>query len=61
MKDELFCIRFASVENCKKFMEMFQEIAESQQPQVENAEASETAKALDKLSVEDSSKSKETS
>ncbi|KAL9241032.1 hypothetical protein vseg_015192 [Gypsophila vaccaria] len=60
LKDEMFCIRFASVENCKRFMEMFEEIAESQQPQVENPEASETAEALDKLSVDDSSKGKET-
>ncbi|KAL9244362.1 hypothetical protein vseg_018145 [Gypsophila vaccaria] len=53
LKDEMFCIRFASVENCKRFMEEFQEIAESQKPQGETLEASETAEALEKLSVED--------
>ncbi|KAK9677924.1 hypothetical protein RND81_11G176300 [Saponaria officinalis] len=56
LKDEMFCIRFASVENCRKFMEVFQEIAESQKPQGETAEASETAEALEKLSVEDKGK-----
>ncbi|RDX71271.1 Ran-binding protein 1-like b, partial [Mucuna pruriens] len=30
LKDELFCIRFLSIENCRKFMEKFEEIAESQ-------------------------------
>ncbi|KAH9603923.1 hypothetical protein KSS87_018007 [Heliosperma pusillum] len=58
LKDEMFCIRFATVENCKKFMEMFQEVAESQQPQGESSEASETAEALEKLSVGDSDKVK---
>ena len=35
----------------KNFMEMFQEIAESQQKQEENKDASATAEALEKLSV----------
>ncbi|PIN00603.1 Ran-binding protein RANBP1 [Handroanthus impetiginosus] len=26
-KDEIFCLRFSSVENCRTFMEMFQEVA----------------------------------
>ncbi|KAF8018800.1 hypothetical protein BT93_H3637 [Corymbia citriodora subsp. variegata] len=52
LKDELFCIRFASVENCKNFMEMFQEVAESQQKE-ENEDAKATAGLLDKLTVEE--------
>ncbi|KAL1357777.1 hypothetical protein AAHE18_05G279000 [Arachis hypogaea] len=51
LKDELFCIRFPSIENCKSFMETFQEIAESQS-KAENADASDTAGLLQKLSVE---------
>nr|GMD73287.1 ran-binding protein 1 homolog A-like [Ipomoea batatas] len=52
LKDELFCIRFSSVENCKTFMEMFQEVAESQKKE-ENKDASATAGLLEKLSVEE--------
>ncbi|XP_061370714.1 ran-binding protein 1 homolog b-like [Gastrolobium bilobum] len=51
LKDELFCIRFASIENCKKFMETFQEVAESQNKE-ENEDASAAADLLDELSVE---------
>uniref|UniRef100_A0A5B7AFX3 RanBD1 domain-containing protein n=1 Tax=Davidia involucrata TaxID=16924 RepID=A0A5B7AFX3_DAVIN len=53
LKDELFCIRFGSVENCKTFMENFQEVAESQQKKEDNKDASATARLLDNLSVED--------
>lgn len=53
LKDELFCIRFASVENCKTFMEMFQEVAESQKSNEENKDATAAADALDKLNVEE--------
>ncbi|CAL5426888.1 unnamed protein product [Camellia sinensis] len=63
LKDELFCIRFGSVEkknekgrikhDCKTFMEMFQEVAESQQKTGENKDASAAAGLLEKLSVED--------
>ncbi|XP_071716469.1 ran-binding protein 1 homolog b-like [Rutidosis leptorrhynchoides] len=53
LKDELFCIRFGSVENCKKFMETVQEVAESQQDKDENKDASSTAGLLEKLSVDD--------
>ncbi|XP_028110953.1 ran-binding protein 1 homolog a-like [Camellia sinensis] len=52
LKDELFAIRFGSVENCKTFMEMFQEVAESQKKE-ENKDASAAARLLEKLSVED--------
>ncbi|KAK4492099.1 hypothetical protein RD792_002896 [Penstemon davidsonii] len=53
LKDEMFCIRFPSVENCKTFMEMFQEVAESQNKREEHEDASATAGLLEKLSVED--------
>ncbi|KAE8655284.1 Ran-binding protein 1-like protein b [Hibiscus syriacus] len=53
LKDELFCIRFASVENCKTFMEIFQEVAESQKSKEENEDASAAAKSLERLSVEE--------
>ncbi|KAJ8553055.1 hypothetical protein K7X08_020448 [Anisodus acutangulus] len=52
LKNELFCIRFASIENCKSFMEMFQEVAESQKKQ-ESEDGSTAAGLLEKLSVED--------
>lgn len=53
LKDELFCIRFGSVENCKTFMEMFQEVAESQKTKEETKDATATAGLLEKLSVEE--------
>ncbi|KAH0747940.1 hypothetical protein KY290_027172 [Solanum tuberosum] len=57
LKDELFCIRFASIENCKSFMDMFQEVAESQKKE-ESEDGSTAAGLLEKLSVEDKSKEK---
>nr|BBG12271.1 Ran binding protein RanBP1-3 [Nicotiana benthamiana] len=53
LKDEFFCIRFASIENCKTFMETFREVAESQKKKKENEDASNAAGLLEKLSVED--------
>ncbi|XP_059428953.1 ran-binding protein 1 homolog a-like [Corylus avellana] len=53
LKDELFCIRFASIENCKTFMEKFQEVAESQSTKEEDQETSAAAGLLDKLTVEE--------
>ncbi|KAJ4970653.1 hypothetical protein NE237_003752 [Protea cynaroides] len=53
LKNELLCIRFASVENCKTFMEKFQEIAESQGTKEENKDAAAAAGLLEKLSVGD--------
>ncbi|KAI4368906.1 hypothetical protein MLD38_017410 [Melastoma candidum] len=53
LKDEMFCIRFGSVENCKSFMETFQEIAENQKSKEENEDASATAGLLEKLAVEE--------
>ncbi|CAH9074750.1 unnamed protein product [Cuscuta europaea] len=61
LKDELFCIRFASLENCKTFKETFQEVAESQSKKEEDKDASTAAGLLEKLSVEDNQKDKEES
>ncbi|KAK7357164.1 hypothetical protein VNO80_16447 [Phaseolus coccineus] len=52
LKDELFCIRFPSIENCKSFMETFQEVAESQKTEDYN-ESSAAAGLIEKLSVEE--------
>lgn len=54
LKEEMFCIRFPSVENCKTFMETVQEVAESQGKKEENKDATVTADLLDKLSVGES-------
>ncbi|XP_057947856.1 ran-binding protein 1 homolog b-like [Malania oleifera] len=53
LKDEMFCIRFASVENCKTFMEMVQEAAESPAKKEESKETTAAAGLLEKLSVGD--------
>ncbi|KAL8115251.1 ran-binding protein 1 homolog b-like [Apium graveolens] len=53
LKDEMFCIRFPSIENCKNFMETFQEIAESQVKKEESEGTSAATEQLDKLSVEE--------
>lgn len=53
LKDELFCIRFASLEDCKTFREKFQEVAASQSKKEENKDASDAAGLLEKLSVEE--------
>ncbi|XWS67261.1 hypothetical protein CRYUN_Cryun05aG0272400 [Craigia yunnanensis] len=58
LKEEMFCIRFASVENCKSFMEMVQEVAESQGKKEEN-DATATAGLLNKLSVEEEEEKEE--
>ena len=53
--DSVNCI----ASDCKNFMEMFQEVAESQKKQEENEDASATAEALEKLSFgEEKSKDK---
>ncbi|KAK9069101.1 hypothetical protein SSX86_013217 [Deinandra increscens subsp. villosa] len=68
VKDELFCIRFASVDNCKKFMETFQKVAESQNGKEENkdaadaadtADAADAAELLENLTVEEKTKEEE--
>ncbi|BBH04630.1 RAN binding protein 1 [Prunus dulcis] len=53
LKEELFCIRFASIENNRLFMEKFQEIAESLSTEEENEDATEAAGLLKNLSVEE--------
>ncbi|XP_010557199.1 PREDICTED: ran-binding protein 1 homolog b-like [Tarenaya hassleriana] len=53
LKDELFCIRFASVENCKTFMQKFKEVAESEEKKEEDKDASEAAGLLEKLTVKE--------
>ncbi|KAK1357129.1 ran-binding protein 1-like [Heracleum sosnowskyi] len=58
LKDELFCIRFGSIENCKLFMETFQEVAESQAEKEESEGTAATAELLDKLSVEEKKEEK---
>ncbi|ESW15581.1 hypothetical protein PHAVU_007G084300 [Phaseolus vulgaris] len=58
LKDELFCIRFPSIENCKSFMETFQEVAESQKTEDDN-ESSAAAGLIEKLSVEEKTEKKE--
>ncbi|KAF1880390.1 hypothetical protein Lal_00011448 [Lupinus albus] len=57
LKDELFCIRFPSVENCRSFMETFQEVAESQK-QGENNDAAAAASLIAELKVEEKSEEK---
>ncbi|KAM3379085.1 ran-binding protein 1 c [Capsicum galapagoense] len=54
LKEETFCIRFASIENCKVFKDKVEEIAESQQTKSgESEEAGAAATELiEKLSVE---------
>ncbi|XP_072975101.1 ran-binding protein 1 homolog b-like [Typha angustifolia] len=56
LKEEMFAIRFASVENCKKFRDMVEEIAESlgKDEGEENADASSAAGLLEKLTVTES-------
>ncbi|KAK9099415.1 hypothetical protein Syun_026460 [Stephania yunnanensis] len=52
LKEELFAIRFGSIENCKTFKEMFKEVAESQTHKAgEKKEAESAADLLEKLSV----------
>uniref|UniRef100_A0A6N2KVZ6 RanBD1 domain-containing protein n=1 Tax=Salix viminalis TaxID=40686 RepID=A0A6N2KVZ6_SALVM len=59
LKDELFCIRFPSVENCKTFKETVEEVAENQGKKAESKDAADAAGLIEKLSVEDSKKEKE--
>jgi len=61
LKEELFCIRFGTVENAKKFMEMVEEIAKSQDKNSEEEdEAADTAaEVLRDLKIEDGNKIEE--
>ncbi|CAL9769756.1 unnamed protein product [Musa acuminata subsp. burmannicoides] len=62
LKEEMFCIRFGSVENCKKFMEMIESITESlgerEEEESEDSAAAAAAGLLDKLSVDGSQEAK---
>ncbi|XP_066366871.1 ran-binding protein 1 homolog b-like [Miscanthus floridulus] len=67
LKEEMFAIRFGSVENCKKFKELIEEIAESltKTEGKEGEDSSSTAELLEKLTVsegksEESGKSEST-
>ncbi|KAJ8898950.1 hypothetical protein K2173_008450 [Erythroxylum novogranatense] len=53
LKDELFCIRFASIENCKTFRETIQGVAEDQGKKEKGKDATDAAALLEKLSVGD--------
>ncbi|KAG6513159.1 hypothetical protein ZIOFF_023467 [Zingiber officinale] len=53
LKEELFCIRFGSVENCKKFMQMVEGITELSGKDGKNSKhVSDAAGQLGKLSVD---------
>ncbi|KZV51862.1 ran-binding protein 1c-like [Dorcoceras hygrometricum] len=53
LKDETFCIRFPSVQDCKTFKDKIEEITESlAQDRGESEEANATASLLENLSVE---------
>ncbi|THU55538.1 hypothetical protein C4D60_Mb11t07620 [Musa balbisiana] len=56
LKEEMFCIRFVSVENCKKFMETVESITETlgKSEEKESEDASSAAGLLEKLSVAES-------
>ncbi|GJN08176.1 hypothetical protein PR202_ga26069 [Eleusine coracana subsp. coracana] len=55
LKEEMFAIRFGSVENCKKFRETIEEIAEQQgNTEKESEEASSAAELVEKLTVTES-------
>ncbi|KAL6965768.1 Ran-binding protein 1 b [Sarracenia purpurea var. burkii] len=60
LKEELFCIRFPSVDNCKTFKEKIKEVAQSEENKDgETEEATSTANLLEKLSVEESKEQEE--
>ncbi|KAK8950631.1 hypothetical protein KSP40_PGU018590 [Platanthera guangdongensis] len=61
LKDETFCIRFGSIENCKLFMETVEKQAEAlgKTEEKESVEADAAAGELEKLSVGGESKSEE--
>ncbi|TVU18924.1 hypothetical protein EJB05_35044 [Eragrostis curvula] len=57
VKEEMFAIRFGSVENCKKFKDQVDEIAESltKKEEKESEDGSSTAGLLEKLTVSEES------
>ncbi|CAN6295458.1 unnamed protein product, partial [Urochloa humidicola] len=58
LKEEMFAIRFGSVENCKKFKDTVEEIAELQgkNEEKESEEASSAAELVEKLTVTEDKK-----
>ncbi|KAI3468096.1 hypothetical protein Pfo_024759 [Paulownia fortunei] len=61
LKEETFCIRFASVENCKFFKDKIEEITESlAKDSGESEEAITAANLIEKLSVEGKDKEEKT-
>ncbi|KAL6528811.1 Ran-binding protein 1 c [Orobanche minor] len=53
LKEETFCIRFSSVENCRNFKDKIEEITESQSEDIgESEEVAAAAGLIDRLSVE---------
>ncbi|WVZ56602.1 hypothetical protein U9M48_007101 [Paspalum notatum var. saurae] len=58
LKEEMFAIRFGSVENCKKFKDVVEEVAEQQEKadEKENEGVSAAAGLVEKLTVTDTSK-----
>ena len=58
LKEEMFAIRFGSVENCKKFKDTVGEIAEQRgkNEEKENEEVSSTAGLVEKLTVTEAKK-----
>jgi len=58
LKEEMFAIRFGSVENCKKFKDTVEEIADQQgkNEEKESAEASSAAELVEKLTVTEAKK-----
>ncbi|KAG9448482.1 hypothetical protein H6P81_008447 [Aristolochia fimbriata] len=56
LKNELFCIRFGTVENCRNFMETVEEVARSlvAKDEKDEKEANSAADLIDKLSVSES-------
>ncbi|KMZ67552.1 hypothetical protein ZOSMA_264G00310 [Zostera marina] len=61
IKEEMFCIRFVSVENCQKFKDKIEEIAESQRTteQEESEEVSTATDLVEKLTVGESKSKKD--
>ncbi|KAL6645756.1 hypothetical protein ACP70R_017364 [Stipagrostis hirtigluma subsp. patula] len=62
LKEEMFAIRFGSVENCKKFKDIVEEIAEQQgkNENKENEEVSSAADLVEKLTVTGTKEQNET-
>ncbi|XP_047329547.1 ran-binding protein 1 homolog b-like [Impatiens glandulifera] len=61
LKEELFCIRFASIENCQTFKSKVEEIAQAEGGNTEESseEAASTATLLEKLTVKEETKVEE--